>query len=836
LRIDTIKDDVKSASERVTRILSNPSSDVIGSGNSLQISPKWRLRITDILIAGNLPNHALTVLETLDVDDPKRVKREINARRLMGDHEEAQSVVNSVNEAEMQDHGVMLSAIRLAWDVGDMESVIESCDMLQRLKPNDPVSMRFRLQALVKLGGIQRLRDAVNQALEVNPDNIQALRIAIDIAFSEDQIWKSTIQLSEAVLAIEDGDRRSLCHLAIALARDGSESESCEVIARAKEQHPDDHEVDLAVAEVCRELGDGQGQLDAINEIFSRNGYTAISSSDPECRLNIQHLGCESVKPATSDKLVSIIMTVYGNDELLDIAIDSILNQTHDCLELIVVDDCSEDDAFEHLQQRAELEPRLHAYQAPVNGGTYLAKNFGLSHSKGDFIGFMDSDDWTHPERISRQLAHFDDEIVMGTCDAYFRIDDESHIPYRGKGASRMACISLLARREVLEKNGYFDGLRVGADTEYIERISASFGEGSFKFVNVPTMLMTQHGMSLTGGGQFHISWRSITGARLGHHSSFRAWHRKIAHSGADPYMTHPLRVRPFNAPLEMISGTQWQEGDDRFSELIALRNKRWWSEKRDVWQKTLSPKMRGRRYVELSQVPVPQLIWHSKEMSEIPVIDDLPSNVVIKPSVGWSAKNVFCLINGVNILDGEKYDRERIIGILGKDAFLSRQTPTYMVEELLLPELGRESDGLPRDYKFYCFGDCIAMVHVVLRKSSTDKYANIHHYLDCDLKPIQNLVTTTRPIPEEPFPVPDCWEEMLAHVRTLGRSLKCFMRIDMFATDKGPVFGEFTPTPEGGKGYTEWADKYLAAFWKGIEGADEGSIPEPPEWIGEVA
>jgi len=88
------------------------------------------------------------------------------------------------------------------------------------------------------------------------------------------------------------------------------------------------------------------------------------------------------------------------------------------------------------------------------------------------------------------------------------------------------------------------------------------------------------------------------------------------------------------------------------------------------------------------------------------------------------------------------------------------------------------------------------------------------------------------REVPDEPFPFPECWEEMLDDVRSLGSKLGCFMRIDMYATGDGPVFGEFTPTPEGGKGFTEWADKYLATFWKGLEGDDEGSITEPPEWI----
>ncbi|PXY78563.1 MAG: hypothetical protein CXX81_07140 [Methanobacteriota archaeon] len=667
-----------------------------------------------------------------------------------------------------------------------------------------------------------------------NPTNVQALRIAIDIAFSEDNDWEKTIELCDVVLEEISSDRRSLCHRAISQARMGDQQRALDTIEIARTEHPMDHEVDLAAAEIAREIGDGRGQLDIINGIFTRQGYSPISSTDEGYRLNIGHISCSSVQTVDDGPLVSIIMTMYGKDELLDVAIDSILNQTHERLELIVVDDCSPDDAFDHVSARAEREPRLMVFRTTVNGGTYLAKNMGLQHAKGDFIGFMDSDDWTHPERITQQLKRLTaDDYLVGTCDSYFRIDDESHIPYRGNGAARMACISLLMRREVVDRNGYFDSLRVGADTEYIERITASFGAQAFLHVDVPTMLMTQHGTSLTGGGRFHISWRSITGDRLRHHSAFRAWHRKIVHRGESPFVPHPLRVRPFTAPAEMFSGgVQWREGDERFSSLIADRDSRWWTEKADVWQKQVSNKMNGRRYAHLAGTSVPILLWSGKDMSQLPELNELPQRVVIKPAVGWSAHNVFCLIDGVNILDDKQYDMSKILEQLNEDEFLGSQTPVYMVEEMLLPEVGRDSDGLPRDYKFYCYGEQIALVHVVLRKSLIDQHANIHHYLDCELKPISHRVMTSRPVSEEPFPMPDCWSEMLADVRTLGRSLGCFMRIDMFATDKGPVFGEFTPTPEGGKGYTEWADKYLATFWKGLEGDDEGSITEPPEWI----
>ena len=279
----------------------------------------------------------------------------------------------------------------------------------------------------------------------------------------------------------------------------GDQQRALTTIEIARAEHPMDHEVDLAAAEIAREIGDGKGQLDLINGIFARQGYSSISSTDEEHRLNIEYLSCNTVQTVGDGPLVSIIMTMYGKDELLDVAIDSILNQTHHHLELIVVDDCSPDDAFEHVSARAESEPRLIVLRTPVNGGTYLAKNMGLQHAKGDFIGFMDSDDWTHPERITQQLQRLiADESLMGTCDSHFKIDDDSHIPYRGKGASRMTCISLLMRREVLDRNGYFDALRVGADTEYIERISASFGAQAFLHVDMPTILVTQHETSLT--------------------------------------------------------------------------------------------------------------------------------------------------------------------------------------------------------------------------------------------------------------------------------------------------------------------------------------------------
>ena len=170
-------------------------------------------------------------------------------------------------------------------------------------------------------------------------------------------------------------------------------------------------------------------------------------------------------------------MTTYKRDPLLDAAIASILNQSYQNIELVIVDDCSPDDNFSYLKQHAELDAPIRVFQKDEHGGTYLAKNFGMTQARGEFIGFMDSDDYCHAQRIEFQVASLDAHPkVMGVTHDYFRIDESSDIEFRGIGALRMACISLLIRREVVDEIGFFDSLRVGADTEYIERIEANYG------------------------------------------------------------------------------------------------------------------------------------------------------------------------------------------------------------------------------------------------------------------------------------------------------------------------------------------------------------------------
>ena len=103
------------------------------------------------------------------------------------------------------------------------------------------------------------------------------------------------------------------------------------------------------------------------------------------------------------DELVSIIMPSYNTAEYIDNSIKSVLAQTYENWELIIVDDCSTDhtDAvvFPHLADK-----RIRYLQNEQNSGAAVSRNRALREAKGKWIAFLDSDDLWEPEKLERQL------------------------------------------------------------------------------------------------------------------------------------------------------------------------------------------------------------------------------------------------------------------------------------------------------------------------------------------------------------------------------------------------------------------------------------------------
>lgn len=104
------------------------------------------------------------------------------------------------------------------------------------------------------------------------------------------------------------------------------------------------------------------------------------------------------------DPAVSIIVPVYQTGAYLRKCLDSILAQTIDDFEVVVVDDGSRDESPAICDEYAAKDPRVHVVHQP-NGGRSAARNTGLAHAKGAWIGFVDSDDWVEPNMYEALLG-----------------------------------------------------------------------------------------------------------------------------------------------------------------------------------------------------------------------------------------------------------------------------------------------------------------------------------------------------------------------------------------------------------------------------------------------
>ena len=134
------------------------------------------------------------------------------------------------------------------------------------------------------------------------------------------------------------------------------------------------------------------------------------------------------MKEINEEILFSIIIPTYNRAHILPITIESVINQTYNNWELIVVDDGSTDNTEEVLNAITEKEPRI-KYQYQENAERSVARNNGIKASSGDYICFLDSDDLfksTHLEVLHQAIIASDSEEKMMFTDMYVNENNTS--------------------------------------------------------------------------------------------------------------------------------------------------------------------------------------------------------------------------------------------------------------------------------------------------------------------------------------------------------------------------------------------------------------------------
>ena len=122
---------------------------------------------------------------------------------------------------------------------------------------------------------------------------------------------------------------------------------------------------------------------------------------------------------------VSIIVPVYNGGKVLERCVDSILTQDHRDIEVLLIDDGSKDDSYQIMQEYAVKDPRVIAIHKE-NGGVSSTRNLGLERATGDYVQFMDVDDWLPFDSTKQLVRAMDDSNCDMVISDFYRVIDDN--------------------------------------------------------------------------------------------------------------------------------------------------------------------------------------------------------------------------------------------------------------------------------------------------------------------------------------------------------------------------------------------------------------------------
>ena len=162
--------------------------------------------------------------------------------------------------------------------------------------------------------------------------------------------------------------------------------------------------------------------------------------------------------------LVSIITPSYNSLKFIAQTIESVISQTYQNLEMIVIDDNSPDKANEIIEEYCKKDSRIKLIKLEKNIGPSNARNKGIEESRGKYIAFLDSDDIWLPTKLEKQIKFMQDNDLAVTCSSYHTIDED------GKKINTRVVKESFSYRDMLKSN-YIGNLTGIYDCEKLGKI-----------------------------------------------------------------------------------------------------------------------------------------------------------------------------------------------------------------------------------------------------------------------------------------------------------------------------------------------------------------------------
>lgn len=447
---------------------------------------------------------------------------------------------------------------------------------------------------------------------------------------------------------------------------------------------------------------------------------------------------------------------------------------------------------------------------------TFLADglNLALDHCSTDLCAKLDDDDYYGPDYIRNAelaLMHsgIPDVAITGKAAHFCYVESQNTFGLRfpqesNRSFKRIHGGTLFWRRSSVADRR-FERVRQGTDTRFTKSILEKglrvYSADPYDFVHVRYSNTANHTWQIDDADFLLPVTKHGEGLRL-----------DLAYSSQHSIGAVEIPPRNIVGSVESISEST-DEGRVKFSDMIKSRRQRWWIKKEAQPLKMIAAKDRGAVFARDNKVRVPKIIARMERIEDILELPRLPDSFVLKPIKGYSNRDVVLVRNGHNVMTSQLITVDGIV-----NSIKSEPGTPFIMEEFLVDENGAVP---PRDFKFYCFGSKIAFIHIIERKNFSDANLNRHWFLTPEWNLLPMRIQKTQESEKYVPPKPACCEELFHAVKALGSAVSMFMRIDMYATTNGACFGEFTPQPHGGNGYTEEADLWLGSLWRGIEGVN---------------
>lgn len=168
--------------------------------------------------------------------------------------------------------------------------------------------------------------------------------------------------------------------------------------------------------------------------------------------------------------LISIVMPAYNCEKIIAESIDSVIRQTYQNWELLVLDDGSKDNTLQIINEFAGKDSRIKSLPNEVNKGVSATRNRGIELAKGSWIAFLDSDDIWEPSKLEKQIE------IAGKKSADFLFTGASYInedgePYKGifevpeeVTYKKLRNQNVISCSSVLIKKKYFENIKMEKD------------------------------------------------------------------------------------------------------------------------------------------------------------------------------------------------------------------------------------------------------------------------------------------------------------------------------------------------------------------------------------